>query len=101
MHRDEIRLRKLRKKCARALALYTDLAEAICEIMFHSAQAPIPSGDRSRLLKLRRQEMVALKMYLQARLELMNALSLEPIPAYRRILTAVSAPDLSSRACPK
>jgi hypothetical protein len=101
MECDEIRLKRLGKKCARALALYTDLAETICEVMIQSAEAPISPADRSRLLKLRRQEMVALRMYLQARLELMTALSLEPFPAYRRILTAVRAPDPAGRNRPR
>jgi len=94
---EENRLRHLQKKCSRALALYIDLSEAVCEIMIKSASAPLTPAERARLLELRTQEMDALKGYLDARLHLMTALSVEPFPAYRRMLCAVSAPDKSRR----
>ena len=93
MSDEEIRLKHLQKKCARALALYLDLSEAVCEIMIKSGSAPITAADRAHLHELRQQEVEALKDYLNVRLNLMTALSIEASPAFRKMITAVSATE--------
>src|SRR5215469_3479544 len=73
----ERQLRQLQKECARAVGLYFDLSEAVCEILTQSATAPLSPSDRSQLRSIQRQELAALKAYRTARLRLMTALSLE------------------------
>lgn len=90
---EENELKNLQKQCARALALYTDLTEAVCEILTQSTTAPLTAADRARLRALRQQEMSALKAYLAARLNLMTALSLDALPAYRKFYNAVNSAD--------
>ena len=87
----ENELKQLQTDLFSALGLYTDLTEAVCEILMKSQAAPLTPADRGRLIRLRRQEVSALKHYLSARLQLMTALSLEPIPEIRSFYNAVVA----------
>jgi hypothetical protein len=98
MSPDEKELKQLQKQCARSLALYTDLAEAVCEILTQSPMAPLSPGDRSRIRNLHRAELVALKNYLAARVRLMTALSLETYPQFRNLHDAITADRTQSSA---
>ena len=93
MTADDNELRKLQKQCSRALALYTDYAEAVCEILTGTTTAPLTPSDRARLRTIHRQEMAALRGYLFARLSLMTALSLESIPEFRSFSAAIDAAE--------
>jgi hypothetical protein len=73
--RNELQLKALQRRCARALRLYTDLAEASCEMICRSERGWLPPRQRARLLRLSRQETIALNDYLQARTNLVAALS--------------------------
>jgi hypothetical protein len=85
-------LDQLQKELVAALRLYSDLTEAVCEILTQSLAAPLAPADRARLIRLRRQEMSALKTYLSARLRLMTALSVET-PEIRSFYNAVIAAE--------
>lgn len=73
--RSELQLKALQRRCARALRLYTDLAEASCEMICRAERGWLPPRERGKLLRLSRQEIIALNDYLQARTDLVVALS--------------------------
>jgi hypothetical protein len=84
-------LKRLQRKCWRALVIYTDLAEACCSILISSESAGLSTEDFARLSVLRRAEAGAEAEYLTARRELMNALSVRPIQDDGRAWLAASA----------
>ncbi len=84
-------LKQLQKELFSALALFLDLSEAACEILTQSPSAPLAPADRARLIRLRRQEISALKSYLSARLRLMTALSVEATPEIRSFYNTLVA----------
>lgn len=93
MTADDRELKKLQRQCSRALALYLDCSEAVCEILTSSATAPLSPADRARVRTIHRQEMGALKAYLVARLGLMTALSFESDPDFRHLCAAAGAAE--------
>jgi len=73
------RLRRLQRKCTRALRLHADLAAAACEMLFKAKN--LSPAERSILKKFTREEFAALTAYQQAKTQLAHALSLEPVMA--------------------
>ena len=73
--RSKVPLKVLQRRCARALRLYIDLAEASCDLLCQSERGQLPPQDRLRLLRLSRDESAAMNSYRQARLDLIAALS--------------------------
>jgi hypothetical protein len=88
---NEPHLKVLQRKCVRALRLYTDLAETSCEILCRFEGGQIPPRERVKLMRLSRQEALALDAYLQARRSLLSALSDTVSPDDKGICRVVSA----------
>jgi hypothetical protein len=88
---NEARLKVLQRKCVRALCLYTDLAETSCEMLCRFERGQIPPRERMKLMRLSRQESLAMNAYLQAKLNLMSALSDTVPPDDREVCRVVSA----------
>lgn len=84
-------LRRLQKKCWRALVIYTDLAEACCSILLAAESSGLSVAESARLATLRRAEAVAEIDYLNARRELMQALSVRADHADKSTWLAASA----------
>ena len=81
----------LQRKCWLALNLYTDLAEACCDILIQAESGPLPPERYAKLTELRHQEHKALMEYLQARIRLSAALSVLVDPVDRGVWLALSA----------
>jgi hypothetical protein len=91
--RHETEIKSLQQKCWMALNLYTDLAEACCEIMIQAKSAPLKPDEYSRLMDLRREESQALMDYLQARMRLTTSLSIPTNPVDRGVWLVLNASD--------
>jgi len=88
---NEPHLKLLQRKCVRALRLYTDLAETSCEMICRFERGQIPSRERVKLMRLSRQESLAMNAYLQAKLDLISALSDTVSPDDKEVCRVISA----------
>jgi hypothetical protein len=84
-------LKRLQRKCWRALVIYTDLAEACCSILISCESKGLCSEDIARFAVLRRAEAGAEADYLGARRELMQALQVQEPKADESAWLAASA----------
>lgn len=84
-------IKRLQKKCWRALVLYSDLAESCCAILISSKGKGLTREDAARLAMLSRAESAAESDYLLARRELMSALSVKPRPDDKSAWLAANA----------
>lgn len=89
--RRDLQLKALQRRYVRALRLYMDLAEASCEMLCRSERGQLPPREHAKLLRLSRQESTARKAYLQARIDLIAALSDSISSADKGVCRVVSA----------
>ncbi len=80
-------LRSLQKQCLRAFRMYTDLSDAVCDLLTER-DCPMDVSDQARLAQARKQECAAFSKYVETRGKLMAALvenqgSVQPKPVQR------------------
>ena len=68
----------LQRRCLFTLHVYTDLAEATCEMMGEFSSVPLSSEDRARLAVRCMQEDAARSEYLKARENLVAFITAKP-----------------------